>query len=453
MLRRTRTTKILARRIDLQYFARPHPFRRWRLWMSVAVPVLALGWLLAQRAQGGQKAYSSGPLSHSHAMFSRQCNLCHIRRSGVFFEHVTDQACLACHDAPAHHASQTFTPQCSLCHAEHKGSARLAATSDASCVQCHGRLQTRNGQPRYAASIYSFSDGHPEFAPLRSGTPDPGRIKLNHFVHLQPNLIGPGNRRVQMTCQDCHRPETLAGEPWPYAAPGLRETSLTTAYDALPAPAPMVPPTFVRNCAGCHSLEFDRRFPGEQVPHDKSETIHAFLLKRFGEYIAAHPSAVGEREADTRQLPERFRTRPNPRNSAEWIQFRVEEAEWLLWAKTCKQCHTLTFGPNTLPAVVASNIRTRWLPHGEFEHRPHGMLSCTSCHSQASTSRETADVLLPGIQTCRDCHRLSQSSQDTAEARCFECHTYHDWSKAQGGKGRFTIPELRGMAELAVPQE
>ena len=76
MLRRTRTTKKLAKRIDLQYFARPHPFRRWRFWLSVAVPVIALGWFVTQRAQGGQKVYSSGPLarlmrySQSNAAFA-----------------------------------------------------------------------------------------------------------------------------------------------------------------------------------------------------------------------------------------------------------------------------------------------------------------------------------------------------------------------------------------------
>ena len=104
MLRRTRTTKKLAKRIDLQYFARPHPFRRWRFWLSVAVPVIALGWFITQRAQGGQKVYSSGQLSHAHAVFTEQCTLCHDAQAGLFTAHVTDRACLTCHDAPLHHA-------------------------------------------------------------------------------------------------------------------------------------------------------------------------------------------------------------------------------------------------------------------------------------------------------------------------------------------------------------
>src|ERR1700758_4775419 len=149
MLRRTRTTKKLARRIDLQYFTRPHPFRRWRFWLSVAAPVLALSWLFTLPLQGGEKAYSSGPLSKSHAVFAQKCGLCHVTRAGFFFKEVSDDACVACHDAPLHQSNQTFTPRCSSCHTEHKGSIRLSAVADTSCTQCHAHLKTRGGQPHY----------------------------------------------------------------------------------------------------------------------------------------------------------------------------------------------------------------------------------------------------------------------------------------------------------------
>ncbi len=43
MLRRIRTTKKLAKRMDLQYFTQPHPFRSWRLWLSILVPVVGGG--------------------------------------------------------------------------------------------------------------------------------------------------------------------------------------------------------------------------------------------------------------------------------------------------------------------------------------------------------------------------------------------------------------------------
>jgi hypothetical protein len=58
MPRRVRTTKNLAQRVDLQYFKQPHPFRSWRLWLSILIPVVALGWFAVQLANS-QKIYSS----------------------------------------------------------------------------------------------------------------------------------------------------------------------------------------------------------------------------------------------------------------------------------------------------------------------------------------------------------------------------------------------------------
>jgi len=67
----------------------------------------------------------------------------------------------------------------------------LQATADAVCTQCHAQLRTRDGQPRFASSISGFDKKHPEFSPLRSGMVDPGGVRLNHYLHLQPNLMGP----------------------------------------------------------------------------------------------------------------------------------------------------------------------------------------------------------------------------------------------------------------------
>ena len=452
MLRRTRTTKKLARRIDLQYFSRPHPFRRWRFWLSVAVPTLALGWLLTQRAQGGQKVYSSGQLSRSHAVFTQQCGLCHVTRAGTFFKEVTDQACLTCHDGPVHHSSQTFFPNCSWCHVEHKGVQRLSATSDAGCIQCHSHLRTRDGQPHYAGSINGFDRSHPEFSPLGKGKIDPGQIKLNHYLHLQPNLVGPANQRVQMSCDDCHRAVNDASV-WPYGAPDQNATVERASIRPIGLGAYMAPVQFAKHCAACHSLQFDRRFGNEQVPHDRPGVIHALLAKRFAEYVAAHPAAVHEVEPPNRQLPEREHIPRVARDRAEWVQFRVEDAEWVLWAKTCKQCHVLNFGTGALPEIAKSNITPRWLFHAEFDHYAHRMMSCVACHTRTLESHDTADILLPGIAVCQQCHRKEGSSKEVAEGRCFECHQYHDWSRAKRTNGRFSIHELRGTAQLTLPQE
>jgi len=42
---RTRTTKVVAQRIDLNYFKRPTPFKRAKLWLAILAPVIALVWM------------------------------------------------------------------------------------------------------------------------------------------------------------------------------------------------------------------------------------------------------------------------------------------------------------------------------------------------------------------------------------------------------------------------
>ena len=41
---RTRTTKKLAQRIDMNYFQRPHALRRWKVLLSVACVAAAAIW-------------------------------------------------------------------------------------------------------------------------------------------------------------------------------------------------------------------------------------------------------------------------------------------------------------------------------------------------------------------------------------------------------------------------
>src|ERR1700687_3220682 len=98
MAERTRTTKKLAQRIDLNYFKRLYTIPRWRRILSIGLTLLGVLWL----AWGRQKPFNAGPLAHSHALFSNNCSACHV------FSKVTDQACLTCHDAPVHQAKQAF---------------------------------------------------------------------------------------------------------------------------------------------------------------------------------------------------------------------------------------------------------------------------------------------------------------------------------------------------------
>ena len=72
------TSKIRAKRIELEYFKRLHPFRRWKLILTIAVPAIAAAWLLVLAARGDQRVYNSGPLSTGHAMFDVRCGQCHV---------------------------------------------------------------------------------------------------------------------------------------------------------------------------------------------------------------------------------------------------------------------------------------------------------------------------------------------------------------------------------------
>ena len=451
---RTRTTKKLAQRIDLEYFKRSSPLRRWEFLLSMTLLGLAVIWLTWYGIRRDRRVYSAGNLSAAHAVLSKQCAACHVTQIGFFSEKVSDQKCLACHDGAVHHATQEFTPSCASCHADHRGAVRLAATSDANCTQCHSNLTTRGGSTGFVRNINSFAGDHPEFAVLRAGRGDPATIQLNHYRHLQPNLLGPNGSHVQMVCTDCHRSAADANGPWPYgdsqsqsgAAKARRERRKTRCAAA--SRAYMAPATYARTCAACHTLQFDKRLP-DAVPHDTPEVIHPFVVARLQSYIATHPADLRVPRDPSRDLPEKLIPADyRVLTPQQWIGERTAEAEQLLWRKTCKQCHTVVFGETAaLPRIAPSNITARYMPHAKFDHSQHGLVDCASCHAAALTSQQNSDVLLPGIATCRTCHK---PGAEAAESRCFECHTYHDPAQHKPAHSNFSLTDL--VSGAAPPQ-
>ncbi len=117
---RTRTTKKLAQRIDLNYFKRPTPLKRAKFWLSLLLPVLAIMWISWYAFHKDARVYSSGRMSAPHAILEKQCAACHVQKASVFSAKVQNQACLSCHDGPIHHASQVSTP--GLRHLPHRTS-------------------------------------------------------------------------------------------------------------------------------------------------------------------------------------------------------------------------------------------------------------------------------------------------------------------------------------------
>ena len=448
---RTRTTKKLAQRIDLDYFKRPNPLRHWRFLLSVGALALAILWIAWYAVRNDLRVYSAGGLSSAHAVLTERCSACHESTIGFFDEKASDLKCLTCHDGPIHHVAQTFTPACASCHADHRGAVRLAATSDANCTQCHAGLATRGSSTSFVRNIGSFEKSHPEFAALRSGRRDPGTIQLNHYLYLQPNLLGPNGSRVQMGCTDCHRSVADANGPWSYGdsssqAGTLKDLSAGVSKNepniSPPSRAYMAPATYAQTCAACHALQFDKRL-ADAVPHDKPEVIHPFVVAKLQAYIAAHPGDLRVPRDPTRDLPEKpipadYRLLTPP----QWVAERTAEDEQLLWRKTCKQCHSLIAEEGAaLPKIAPSNITARYMPHANFDHSQHGLVDCASCHPAATTSQQDSDVLLPGIATCRACHH---TGAEAAESRCFECHTYHDPAQRKPAHSNFSVAELQG---------
>src|SRR5262249_30708782 len=134
---RERTTKGLAKRIELTYYQHLHPFRRWWRILCIALPSAAALWLIAMAAMGEQRIYTSGPVVTAHRMFNTECERCHVDRPkpvaatptakptvpvsttphpGGYFRRVSDGACLSCHDAAVHHDNEMLSLQCADCH-------------------------------------------------------------------------------------------------------------------------------------------------------------------------------------------------------------------------------------------------------------------------------------------------------------------------------------------------
>jgi hypothetical protein len=294
MAERSYTTKGRAKRIALDYFKKPHPFRRARFLLSAGLAVVAAAAVIVYAVRGDYRLYTSGPVSTAHAMFGTRCDDCHaavaptaaagVSTRAAFFVPVSDLTCALCHEGPTHRQNQVFTPACSSCHYEHKGRVLLVDLGNRQCTQCHSGLTTKDGRPpEFAAKIVRFDSppdrgGHPEFAVdvLRDGkkarvrlddkTPprDGAQIKLNHALHLKPGLGGIEDVKARtgklgilerggqsaLSCSYCHR---------------LDERRVT-----------IKPISYTEHCADCHQL-VSKIFPGAMAPHAGPRVVHACL--------------------------------------------------------------------------------------------------------------------------------------------------------------------------------
>lgn len=406
---RIQDTKGLAQRLNLSYLRLRNNFRDRRLKITMLAPIVACAGILPFFFKGTDKFYANGPVSRAHAVFEKDCNVCHTQA----FAKVSDNSCKTCHDGPIHQANVSGEARCGACHVEHRGKIRLADMDDQNCTRCHSNLNQhgRNVQIK-AVRITDFRPSrHPDF--LAPSKIDQRPIKLNHAAHMPA------------------RPKTILGKKLPMKCSGCHATDVKSAKGDLLAV------TFEQNCRSCHQreLEFDvYQLLGDQAPpapHTKDPaSIHAFILRRYQDLYNANPAII------QKPLGRDFQAAPN---QAAWLDTVVSKSEQYLFQNKCIYCHYYEEVAGAYPVVKKVNaIRGRYVASkaqgedwfqtqsgrgtAEFSHRAHRAVTCVSCHVKAVNSSKTEDVLIPVMQSCLPCHGSTGTSQD----RCVQCHLYHD---------------------------
>jgi predicted CXXCH cytochrome family protein len=193
---------------------------------------------------------------------------------------------------------------------------------------------------------------------------------------------------------------------------------------------------------------FDERIE-QPAPHDEPVVVRAFVEQALRAYIATHPGDIGKPDPPSRRVPLNFPRPQEPvaRTADEWVERKTARAEDLLWRRACRYCHevnglTASAAANAagrpLPVIARVALKATWMPRAHFDHAPHRLVTCDSCHA-AAQSRETADVLMPPAATCAVCHAPDKG----AESRCFECHAYHDKTRSHPVAPRFRVQEFR----------
>ena len=436
------------------------PRRDWRhrgkWWLTGAAAALSLGYLLYLAARGEEAALAAGPLSPAHAREAVACSQCH---TGWFrpaarlvwseARSVHDADCAACHQsqaAPPYHHEQAADTACAVCHREHRGRDSLSWVPDGHCTRCHARLHRLDGSPSALADVSAFAEDHPQFRPLTR--PDPGRLRFHHAVHLDAEgVLTLSGQRQRLTCQDCHHPR----EAGCYFSLPRYETcqQCHPIHAALPVSFASEHTDRI-NLPDQEVQEAVRDFARQPLPHKEPSEVRSEVVRRLRELVRRFPRLREQPPSDpvAPSHPERAWPAEAVLDEESWValQQRQIERQLFLSGGGCRFCHVPDAGAvaraaqGELPHYHATNLTAVWLPMARFSHavRGHRERDCAECHA-AVTSRDSADVLVPGVDSCRTCHAPGRP----ARYDCSECHRYHQASQRRGTCGQSQVQGRR----------
>ncbi len=197
---------------------------------------------------------------------------------------------------------------------------------------------------------------------------------------------------------------------------------------------------FEANCQACHSLQFDVKNPDFQLPHGDAQLVRTFLRTlpaQYGELARRKRGITNENRAgeftaqQIRQLLTQFASGEELERTVFFTKdpYKAsQQGDAATRAKYtgCAYCHEVkqtTGVAYPLPEVTAPVIFDRWMPHARFNHAKHQSVSCQDCHTGATSSHLTSDVLIPTKESCTSCHSPTGVAMKASE--CMTCHTYH----------------------------
>ncbi|MGD8396379.1 MAG: cytochrome c3 family protein [Candidatus Eiseniibacteriota bacterium] len=172
---------------------------------GIVVAILATGFVLR-----GDRVFSTGPLSSSHATYEDDCSACHSGVAPITASSVVDEKCESCHekhgdrlgvysfDTHYIYRSADFRRAgtrdgelgCRECHTEHEGrDAALIRPVDEQCSGCH---------------FESFDHDHPEFDFVGMPDADDANLRFTHTNHVRRLLKRFGIQDNEQACLYCH---------------------------------------------------------------------------------------------------------------------------------------------------------------------------------------------------------------------------------------------------------